>query len=122
MGYSTALDIYNIICFAFTFAALFEFVLINFIGMFVQRYIGISFIEIITTIIFIFVVAIIIINSSSWTRYKAEEEAKKQVSPQEKTPEKVIWNRFHVFSDYVVILSASICVFVSLLLQLVFIP
>ena len=90
MGYSTALDIYNIICFAFTFAALFEFVLINFIGMFVQRYIGISFIEIITTIIFIFVVAIIIINSSSWTRYKAEEEAKKQVSPQEKTPEKVI--------------------------------
>lgn len=38
VGYSTALDIYNIICFAFTFAALFEFVLINFIGMFVQRY------------------------------------------------------------------------------------
>jgi len=38
VGYSTALDIYNIICFAFTFAALFEFVLINFIGMFIQRY------------------------------------------------------------------------------------
>ena len=39
VGYSTALDIYNIICFAFTFAALFEFVLINFIGMFVQRFV-----------------------------------------------------------------------------------
>merc|ERR1712032_1566134 len=61
VGYSTALDIYNIICFAFTFAALFEFVLINFIGMFVQR-------------------------------YKAEEEAKQQVSPQEKTPEKLKTN------------------------------
>ena len=38
VGYSTALDIYNVICFAFTFAALFEFVIINFIGMFIQRY------------------------------------------------------------------------------------
>ena len=47
MGYSTALDIYNIICFAFTFAALFEFVLINFIGMFVQRFVCITFILII---------------------------------------------------------------------------
>ena len=41
------MDIYNIICFAFTFAALFEFVLINFIGMFVQRFVCITFILII---------------------------------------------------------------------------
>ena len=38
VGYSTALDIYIILCFTFTFAALFEFVLINFIGLFIQRY------------------------------------------------------------------------------------
>ena len=38
VGYSTALDIYIIICFFFTFTALLEFLVINFIGMFVQRY------------------------------------------------------------------------------------
>jgi len=38
VGYSTALDIYIIICFFYTFAALTEFAVINFITIFVQRY------------------------------------------------------------------------------------
>jgi len=37
VGYSTALDIYIIICFIYTFAALTEFAIINFITIFVQR-------------------------------------------------------------------------------------
>ena len=37
VGYSTALDIYIIICFFYTFAALTEFAVINFITIFVQR-------------------------------------------------------------------------------------
>ena len=38
VGYSTALDIYNIICFFYTFAALTEFAIINFIPKFIKRY------------------------------------------------------------------------------------
>ena len=38
VGYSTALDIYNIICFFYTFAALTEFAVINFIPKFIKRY------------------------------------------------------------------------------------
>ena len=38
VGYSTALDIYIIICFFYTFAALTEFAVINFITIFVQRH------------------------------------------------------------------------------------
>ena len=38
VGYSTALDIYIIICFCYTFAALTEFAIINFIPKFVKRY------------------------------------------------------------------------------------
>ena len=38
VGYSTALDVYNIICFFYTFAALTEFAVINFIPKFIKRY------------------------------------------------------------------------------------
>ena len=38
VGYSTALDIYIILCFFYTFAALTEFAVINFITIFVGRY------------------------------------------------------------------------------------
>ena len=38
VGYSTALDIYIIICFCYTFAALTEFAIVNFIPKFVKRY------------------------------------------------------------------------------------
>merc|ERR1712106_625394 len=38
VGYSTAMDIYIILCFFYTFAALTEFAVINFITIFVGRY------------------------------------------------------------------------------------
>ena len=37
VGYSTALDIYIILCFIYTFAALTEFAIVNFIPKFVKR-------------------------------------------------------------------------------------
>ena len=38
VGYSTALDIYIILCFFYTFAALTEFAIVNFIPKFVKRH------------------------------------------------------------------------------------
>ena len=38
VGYSTELDIYTLLCFMYTFAALTEFAIVNFIPKFIKRY------------------------------------------------------------------------------------